>query len=518
MHLPSMDKRFRATVATAGVIAMTAGLAACGSSDPGGDDAAGSELTIATTGPVPAFWNPWDPGSATTSFLDPVYDTLIHFSTDGELEPWLATAWTFTDPNTLQLDLRDDVTFTDGATFDAAAVQANLQYAIDNGANQADQVFLKNISGMTVVDDDTIDISLTTPNPALPYDFSQLSGYMASPEALATDDGLQSEPVGSGPYVLDTAASRPGVSVVYTRNPDYWAADQDLFPYDKVTMSIIADPTAAKNAATSGQVDALVVQPGTDVPGFEQVVSESGEQSGLTGAWVDMTGTVTPALGDVRVRQALNYAINREQLGEVAYQDTAIPVPGVPVTDTDDAYTDDLGDLYPYDPDQARQLLAEAGFADGFEMTMIAVPQAVQFAQAIAGQLAEVGVTVDVETHGADLVQTVQSGSKSSGLVLQRLTGDVGQDLQNAFDPNSFFNVHHGEATDVTALLAEAAQATDEDARTELYQQAATAGAEQSWYIATLVLQTVTAYDADVVTVSPPARGAIHLYDYQLPS
>ncbi len=518
MHLPRTVRSLRAVVATGGVVVLAAGLAACGSSSSGGGggDAAGEGITIATTGPVPSFWNPWDPGSATSTFLDPVYDTLIHYS-DGELQPWLATSWEFTDPNTLELKLRDDVTFTDGATFDADAVQANLQYAIDNGANQQDQTFLANISGMTVVDDTTIDIALTQPNPALPYDFSQLSGYMASPQALATEDGLQQEPVGSGPYLLDTDATRPGVTVVYKRNPDYWAADQDLFPYDTVTYSIIGDPTAAKNAATSGQVDALTVQPGTDITGFEQVTSQSGDQAGITGAWVDMTGTVTPALGDERVRQALNYAVNTQQLGEVAYQDTAIPVAGVPITPDSPAYSDELGSQYSFDPDKARQLLAEAGYADGFDMTMIAVPQAEQFAQAIAGQLADVGVRVSVEVHGADLVQTVQSGAKSSGLVLQRLTGDAGQDLQNAFDPNAFFNVHHGEAADVTSLLTQAAQATDESARDALYQQAAVAGAQQSWYIATLVLQTVTAYDPSVVTVTPPDRGAIHLYDYQLP-
>ncbi len=518
MHLHRTVRGLRAAVATGGVVALAAGLAACGSSGSADAGSAGNSIVIATTGPVPSQWNPFAPASPTSTFADPVYDTLIHYGPDGELVPWLATSWEFTDPNTLRLELRDDVTFTDGAVFDAEAVRANLQYALDNGANQGDQVFLDNIWGLTVVDDTTIDIALTVPNPALPYDFTQLSGYMASPEALADPDGLKPEPVGSGPYVLDTGATRPGVSVVYSRNPDYWAAEENLYPYDTVTLSIISDPTAAKNAATSGQVDALVVQPGTDVPGFEQMASVSGDQSGLTGAWVDMTGSVTPALGDVRVRQALNYAVDRVQLGKVAYQDTAIAVPGVPVTEADPAYTDELGNLYPYDPDKARQLLAEAGFADGFEMTMISVPQAVQFAQAIAGQLAEVGVTVDVETHGADLVQTVQSGTRSSGLVLQRLTGDVGQDLQIAFDPNAFFNVHHGEATDVTSLLTEAAQTTDEGARDALYQQAATAGAEQSWYIATLVLQTVTAYDAEVVSVDPPARGAIHLYDYQLPS
>ncbi|CCH88175.1 Putative ABC-type dipeptide transport system, extracellular component [Modestobacter italicus] len=519
MHLNRSVRRLRAAVAAGGVAVLAVGLAACGSSDASGGSSSGSpELTVATTGPVPAFWNPYDPGSATTTFLDPVYDTLIHYGKDGELEPWLATSWEFTDPTTLQLKLRDDVTFTDGAKFDAETVKANFEYAIDKKANQGDQVFLANIASMTVVDPTTIDLTLTQPNPALPYDFTQLSGYMASPKALAAPDGLQQEPVGSGPYVLDTEATRPGVSVVYTRNEDYWAADQDVFPYDKVTFSIIADPTAAKNAAATGEVDALVVQPGTEISGFEQVTSLSGEQAGMTGAWLDTTGTTAKALGDERVRQALNYAIDREKLGQAAYQDTAIAVPGVPVTDGEPAYTDELGALYPYDPAKAKQLLADAGYADGFEMTMISVPQADQFAQAIAGQLEQVGVTVKVETHAADLVQAVQSGTRSAGLVLQRLTGDAGQDLANAFDPNTFFNVHHGSAPEVTDLLQQAAQTTDESARNTLYQQAAVAGAESSWYIATLVLQTVTAYDGDVVSVEPPDRGAIHLYDYHLPS
>jgi peptide/nickel transport system substrate-binding protein len=520
VHLPQQTRVLRAVVASCGAVALTVGLAACGSSDSGGSGSSGGsdELTISTIGPVPAFWNPYEPGAATTAFLDPVYDTLIHYGKDGELEPWLATSWEFTDPTTLELKLRDDVTFTDGAKFDADAVKANFQYAIDHKANFADQVFLANIASMNVVDPTTIDLTLTQPNPALPYDFSQASGYMASPKALAAPDGLKQEPVGSGPYVLDTGATRPGVSYVFTANPDYWAADQDAFPYDKLTLSVIADPTAAKNAASTGEVDALTVQPGTEISGFEQVTSLSGEQAGMTGAWLDMTGATTKALGDVRVRQALNYAIDREKLGQAAYQDTAIAVPGVPVPEGDAAYTDELGALYPYDPAKAKQLLAEAGYADGFEMTLISLPPADQFAQAIAGQLKEIGVTVNVETHGADLVQAVQSGTRSAGLVLQRLTGDAGQDLANSFDPNTFFNVHHGSAPEVTDLLQQAAQATDDSARNALYQQAAVAGADASWYIATLVLQTITAYDPDVVTVEPPDRGAIHLYDYHQPS
>ena len=83
-------------------------------------------------------------------------------------------------------------------------------------------------------------------------------------------------------------------------------------------------------------------------------------------------------------------------------------------------------------------------------MTLISVPPADQFAQAIAGQLKQVGVKVNVETHAADLVQAVQSGTRSAGLVLQRLTGDAGQDLANAFDPNIVLQRPHGSAPEVT--------------------------------------------------------------------
>jgi peptide/nickel transport system substrate-binding protein len=214
----------------------------------------------------------------------------------------------------------------------------------------------------------------------------------------------------------------------------------------------------------------------------------------------------------------MNYAIDRAKLGTAVYQDTAIAVPAVPVTQDDPAHSDQLAAMYPYDPAKAKQLLADAGFPDGFEVTMISLPPADQFAQALAGQLQQVGIKVNIESHSSDLVQAVQSGTRPAGLTLQRLTGDAGQDLQNAFDQNAFFNVHHGSDPQLTALLQQAAQTSDEGARNALYQQAAVRGAEDSWYIATLVLQTVTAFDSKVVTVTPPDRGGIHLYDYHLPS
>lgn len=514
--------RISAGVCGAGALAVT--VAACGSSSTGASSAAGgssgggtaASLTIGFGGSVAFSLNPYAAGSV-SDLLDPVYDTLIHFK-DGQLVPWLATSWTFKNPRLLELKLRSGVSFTDGTPFDANAVKANIEYAIKTKAPSGDQIFLPNIIGMTVVNPTTLDLKLKAPNPALPYDFSQESGYMASPKALQNPTALGRAPVGTGPYILDASASTPGVSYVFTRNPHYWAASQNVFPFNKVTFSLQASPTALTNAAASGQVQALTVQAGTPpISGFKTVVG-SGNQSGFTGAWLDVTGTALKAMGNQQVRQALNYAINRKQLAEVVYKSTAIPVPLVPVTPADPAYTPQLGAMYPYDPAKAKQMLAAAGYASGLTLTMISIPEANTFAQAMAGELQQVGVKVNIEVHTTDLLQAVQSGTRPSGLLLTRPTGDFGQDMGILFSPNAFYNIHHADDPQLDALLEKASLETDPTKRNQIDQQAAIRGAQDAWFLGTMILQTVTDYNPKVVTVIPPARGNLHLYDYHLPS
>jgi peptide/nickel transport system substrate-binding protein len=131
--------------------------------------------------------------------------------------------------------------------------------------------------------------------------------------------------------------------------------------------------------------------------------------------------------------------------------------------------------------------------------------------------LQQIGVKVTIESHTSDLVQAVQSGTRPAGLLLQVLTGDIGQDLANLFSPAAFYNVHKADDPQLAGLLQQAAQQTDVSARNKIYQQAALRAAENAWFLGTVQLQTVTAFDPKVVTVQPPDRGAIHLYDYHLP-
>ncbi|MFC8361294.1 ABC transporter substrate-binding protein [Streptomyces griseorubiginosus] len=505
----------RGGVAACGALTLTVALSACGSSDTTGSSGT-HNLTLTLTG-APTSLNPWN-NRAGYEVMDAPYDTLIHYGSDGRLEPWLATSWKFTDPKTLELKLREGVKFTDGTAFDADAVKANFQFAIDNKSGASDQEFLQNIGGMDVVDATTVNLHLKEPNPALPYDFSQFSGNMVSPKALTSPKSLDTAPVGTGPYVLDKTATRTGLSYVFKRNPDYWAKDKKAFPFDKVTYTIATDPTAATNAAKAGQTDTLLLNPGDEVPAFKTVTSAAGSNSGFTGVWVDITGSNQKALADVRVRQAMNYAIDAKKIADTVYSGAATPVSAVPVVKGDPGYSDKLASAYTYDVAKAKSLLAAAGYAKGFSIKMLSLPIADQYAQAVAGYLKAVGITVKVENHSTDLVQQLQSGTFPVGLLLQRLTGDLGQDFEGLFTANAFFNVKKTSDPKTDSLLQEAARTTDTAARNGIYQTLALHAAQQSWFLGALELKTVTAYDAKKLSVSPPPRGQVHLYSYQLPS
>jgi peptide/nickel transport system substrate-binding protein len=513
----TLTTRFpRAAVAACGAVVLTFGLAACGSSDDsgGGSGSDTSTLNIGYTGAATPSFDPHNGATGSYQAIFPAYDTLLHVDENGDLQPWLATEWTFVDPTTLELKLRDDVTFTDGTVFDAAAVKANLEYARDIEQGTGYQTYLKGIADVQVVDPTTVRLVLAEANPGLPFDLSQNPGEMVSPKALAAPDTLAQAPAGTGPYIVDADATRQGTTLAWERNPDYWAADQDLFPYDQIVYTFGQDPTAVRNLAQAGDVDLLDLAPGDPVPtGFDSENSTSGANSGFTGIWLDVTGTNQPALKDLRVRQAINHAIDRETLAETVYEGAATPVAGVPVTEGSAAYSDELADLYAFDPDEAKSLLAEAGYADGFSMKLLALPVAESFAQAIAGNLRDVGIDAEITSvAGPDLPKQLFTGTYDAGLLLQRPTGQPGQDIAGLFSPNAFYNVHKAEDPQIAEQLGAAAAATDEGARDTAYQDTALYAADQSWFAATLLVENISAFKSDVVTVTPPPFGEIFLY------
>nr|WP_274636794.1 ABC transporter substrate-binding protein [Microbacterium bovistercoris] len=373
------------------IAAAAVALTGCaGSGGGGGNAAASSTLTMGALSNVTSF----DPAQAHLGHLMPIYqaayDTLILREPDGTLAPMLATKWEYNADNTeLTVDLRDDVTFTDGAKFDAEAAKANLDHF--KSANGPDANEAKSIKDVAVVDPDTIKISLTEADPAMVYYLSQAAGFMGSPKALG-GEAIKTDPVGSGPYVLDKAASVNGSQFTFTKNPKYW--NKDLQKYDKVVFKVLSDMTARLNAIVSGQVDATLLDPKT---------SGQADKAGLTLTkypvdWqglllFDREGKTVPALGNVKVRQAINYAFDRETMLKEAMGGQG-EVTAQVFGRTTQAYIPELDNAYPYNPTKAKQLLAEAGYPDGFTMTVPMLTGTESFMAMAKQQLADVGITV----------------------------------------------------------------------------------------------------------------------------
>lgn len=255
--------KFRPLAAAAAILAAAIALTACsgsaGNAGSTGGSASGGSLTVGSLVNI----NSFDPAQAHLGHQMPIYqaayDTLILRKPDGTLAPMLATKWEYNADNTvLTVNLRTDVTFSDGTKFDPEAAKANLDhFKTANGpdANQA-----KSIASVDVAGADSIKITLSAADPAFTYYLSQAAGFMGSPKALGSD-AIKTDPVGSGPYILDKAGSVNGSQFTFTKNPKYW--DKAVQKFDKVTFKVLTDTTARVNAIVSGQVDAVLLDPTT---------------------------------------------------------------------------------------------------------------------------------------------------------------------------------------------------------------------------------------------------------------
>lgn len=380
-----------------------------GGSTAAGDTAPtrGGTLTLGAVVDIPS----WDPSQAHVGHLlqpyQAAYDSLILREPDGTLSPMLATAWTYDEAlTTLTMDLRTDVTFSDGEKFTPEVVKANLEgFRAANGRQAAQAAALESV---TVVDDDTVDITLSTPDPAFEYYLSQAAGLMGSPAALGTDE-IAANPVGSGPYVMDAKASVVGSQYTFTARDDYW--NKDLQKFDSIVFKVLTDVTARTNAIVSGQVDATLVdaRSAAQVEGAGRTLSDN--QVDWSGFLLqDRDGKLNPAIGELKVRQAINHALDRESILEelqLGYGTVTNQVFGP----DSGAYVDELDETYPYDPEKARELLAEAGYEDGFDLTMPSFVGLEATVAILTQQLADVGITLKSETvPPANIVTDISSG------------------------------------------------------------------------------------------------------------
>ncbi|MDR1824669.1 MAG: ABC transporter substrate-binding protein [Bifidobacteriaceae bacterium] len=356
-----------------------------------------------------------------TDFVLLAYESLTYEDANGEIKPALAESWEFVGEGNTQLDLtlRQDAVFTDGSPVNAAAVKASLEYVRDAGGTRSTTLAGAEI---TATGDYTVSIKLASANPLLPTMLSQgwAAGAIISPTGLADPDSLDADHVsqGAGAYIYDPEQSVAGDHYTYTANPNYFDPSRQHF--QTIVMQLISDQQTAVNAASTGQIDVFT---------GDYTVAAQAEQAGLYTVnnptlslgmiLFDRDGAIVEPLGDVRVRQAINYAIDRDAigtalLGEGSYPTTQLVLPGTA------SYSDTAAAAYPYDPEKAKSLLAEAGYPDGFEAELITASIAGfdTVAKAMAAQLEEVGISLNltIESEAPTWVGKAVSGEYPVGV------------------------------------------------------------------------------------------------------
>ncbi|HJS75277.1 MAG TPA: ABC transporter substrate-binding protein [Vicinamibacteria bacterium] len=329
-----------------------------------------------------------DPHNTTDSQSDQViwmiYNALIRYDTSMNIVPDLALAWRVADDDvTWTFELRKDVRFHDGSRFDAQAVKANFERVLDPQQSHNRRDLFAPIERVEVVDDFTVNVVTRYPFGAFEPMMAHVSAAIRSP---AKDDS------GTGPYKL--RSWRKDLELVLERNDDYFGEKGKL---DTVVYRPIPEAASRVIALESGDVDVITQIPPADLARLESEPEIAVKKTVSIGAQQFRFHCKKKPFTDPRVRQAVSYAIDRRSILENLMPGMAEPSTG-PLTPRIRGRAE-LGEI-PYDPEKAAELLAEAGYPDGFRTKITTTPRynmGVELAQAIAAQLSQVGIDAEIE-------------------------------------------------------------------------------------------------------------------------
>lgn len=411
--------------------------------------------------------DPLQSSTVAAAYLAPALEGLARLDESGVPVPGLAESWEI-DGLTYTFTIRDGVTFTDGTPLDAAAVAANLERGRSTpGPNSP---MYAPISDVEAVDARTVVVNLSEPRPTFLIDLANSGGWLVSPASIEAGD-VDRDPVGTGPWAYDADASQETVQV-FTRKDSYWGGDTSTLA-ERVEVLALPDPAARANATRAGQVDLVQITGETvaemQSAGIQVDIHGSNRQLGLV--IQDRNGDLVPALGDVRVRRALQHALDRDALAAALFPggDFLPSVQGF--GEEGFAHIEGIDGDWPYDPDLARELLAEAGYEDGFEFTVPVIPPFRAWNEAAAGYFAEIGVTMNLDLISIDLPQALPSGDYPGWLSTLPYS-DPDNFRASFFTPGVPYDAFGAEDPELTALGEAAADAPPDDpeARAPLYQ------------------------------------------------
>jgi len=425
-----------------------------------------------------------------------IFGTLVERNEKSQPIPGLATEWKVIDPLTWEFKLRRGVKFHDGSEFTAADVVASIERVptVPNSPSPF-TAYTKQIKEMIVVDPYTIRFKTATPYPLMPSDMTQVMIVSRNAQKASTEDFNSGKAaIGTGPYKLVRYAK--GDRIELARNDAYWGGRT---PWEKVTLRLLPQDASRVAALLSGDVQVIEGVPPADIASLrrdKRVNTFKTVADRLIYLHMDSNRDASPfvtdkagkplernPLKDPRVRKAISKALNRPAIVDKVMEGEAV-MSGQLVADFLFGATKNLK-VEPYDPEGAKKLLAEAGYPDGFGVTIHAPNNRyvndAKIAQAVAQMLTRVGIDTKVVAMPSSTYFTQATDLKFSLMLLgwSTGTGEASSALKALVmtynKDKGFGTANRGRYSNakVDALTEDALQTVD-DAKREAYLQRAT--------------------------------------------
>lgn len=447
-------------------------IAACGgeSASTATDGAAGGTLKWGWE--LPTSWDPvyssagWD-----VHVLSLAYAALTKLDEKGNAVPALASSWKYSDGGAkITFNLRSGLTFSDGTALDATAVKKSLERGRDNPKSLV-AAQLASVKAITATDATTVTIELTAANFQIPNLLAGKTGMIVSPAAIEKDEaGIATKPVGAGPFTLTSYVQNSKATLV--RNPSYWdAANIKLAGFEAYPLP---EATTVVAGLVSGQYDVAQI-PGSQVEAAKAAGLAVQVIPSLVVTVLDVNTTKKP-FDDPKIAEALKFAVDRQALlqtdqfgyGKVAYQ----PFPEGYV-----GYNAELDGIYAYNPEKAKQLIAESTYAGGPVPLTITSYTATGTPEQLQSQLEAVGFKVTIEVIPAAQFTQIVYVQHNKALAIDGFAGrdSAVQAFQVLFGEQGLMNPSRQTPAELKEALAKVVQTPLDDPGYPAALQAATA-------------------------------------------
>ncbi|MGM0924119.1 MAG: glutathione ABC transporter substrate-binding protein [Bacillota bacterium] len=479
-------------------------LSACSSQSGGSSDESEkseSKDIVVAFGSEPLTLDPQDADDAVSNQANVLlYDKLVTFDKDNKIVPQLATEWESSpDATKITFKLRDDVTFQDGTPFNAEVVKTNFERVLneDNKLSRH-SLYAEFINTINVDSEYQVTFKFKKPfGPAL-SSFAHGAGGIISPKAIKDNKDIGKEPAGSGPYKLKKWV--PGTEIVFEVNPDYWGGNAKL---DTITFKPVPENSSRTIMLENGEVDVIAPVATQDIERLKENENVSVDITPIYRTIYISMNQRNPLFQDVKVRQALNYAVDKKTIvekillgqGKVAEAAIGSSVAGY----------SSVG-AYEYDPEKAKELLAEAGVKEGTTIKLWTPDGRYlmdsKMAEFIQANLQEVGFKVEFQkwewSAYSNMLDDPNSGFDLIVGSWGTSTGDADWGLRPLLTTGGSNNYWKFSNPEVDKLVEKGLSLPELEDRTKVYNEAMTIIKDEAPWIFLAEYQTATGVRKDL--------------------